>query len=195
MRKYEKKNRLDMMIVSFVLLLFGLLMTGMGAEAKRQEVRTKQGEIQYFSIDLQGYHWDNSGRGQAYFHIKRAFQNQYPHLDVSQYRLCRLVLQAKSSRRGAVRLRVGGDMSPWYSIERRDKRGFFEPRGRLSQKTILTSPSRDGWGPWLLFFRGEVMVDRVVIMVKKRGRSQHHGSAKDFRIPSELGLIFRIKIH
>lgn len=114
----------------------------------------------------------------ATIHLKRALHRQYPRVNVSDYRLRKVVLIAKSHRgRGNVQLRVGPELTERQRVAGYPQDFYYNQR-HTYDRVGIRNPFGDSWGPWQLFLRGHFKVKKIVLVVEKRG-GRHYNKRHD----------------
>jgi hypothetical protein len=125
-----------------------------------------------------------SGRGySSTLFLKKALLEQYPGINISDYRLRKVVVVAKSKiGRGDVQLRVGPEVTDRYRVAG-DPRGFYSDHPRSFDRVRIHNPFADSWGPWQLLLNGNFKVRKVVLVVEQRHprrHGHHHGHNYDW---------------
>lgn len=143
----------------------------MMADPPRSEV-----EKEKFVLDFGDSYFRGMHGGGAVLHLKRALKQQYPWVDVSDYRLKKVVLVAKTKfGRGHAQLRVGPEFSDRYRIKGRPH-SFNDNRKKTFDRVNIRSPYHDSWGPWRLQLHGIFKVKKVVLVAERR-KHHHYGWA------------------
>lgn len=116
-----------------------------------------------------------SSRGYAStLYLKKALSEQYPWINVSDYRLRKVVVVAKTKMgRGDVQLRVGPELTGHYRVAG-SPRNFHDNDRRSFDRVRIHNPFKDSWGPWQLLLNGNFKVRKVVLVVEER-RGRHYG--------------------
>lgn len=106
-------------------------------------------------------------------YLKKMLRQQYPWLNVSDYRLRKVVVVAKTQYgRGKVQLRVGPEASDLYRVSGRPD--YFQSYHKRSfDKVRIHNPFYESWGPWQLFMRGKFKIRKIVLFVEKREHNQY----------------------
>ena len=160
--KNKKKNFLPMKVALFG--LFVLLLFPMSSMAGTDRLVLDFGDSHLRS---------DNGYASTLF-LKRALLEQYPGIEVSDYRLRRVVVVAKSKAgRGNVQLRVGPEVSGRYRVAG-IPRDFRNGQRYTFDRIRIDNPFGDSWGPWQLHFHGNFKVRKVVLILEERPR-RHYG--------------------
>ena len=123
----------------------------------------------------------------ATLYLKKALRNQYPGIDVTNFRLLKVVLLAKTKKgRGVAQLRVGPEVSEFYRVAGRSK-GFRHNKLDSFDRVSIENPYNNSRGPWQLNLQGKFKVRKVVLVVEERKRS-HYG----WWSPGERDRYFRV---
>lgn len=148
------------MLIVLVLLLFSPLQAAAGkGKADRER----------FVLDFGDSHF----RGNPTLFLKRELLNQYPGINISDYRLRRVVLVAKTKKgQGSAQLRVGPELSPQYRVDGLP-RAFHSHHPESFDRIRIRNPFRDSWGPWQLFLQGNFKVRKVVLVLERRHYAQY----------------------
>lgn len=102
--------------------------------------------------------------------LKRELKHQHPGIDLSRYRLEKVVIMAKSRKgRGSAQLLVNERYGPRVRISGSPKAFHNSDRFNYEKKTLF-SPSGPGRGPWQLKLKGNVKLRKVVLVVDKEKR-------------------------
>jgi hypothetical protein len=124
---------------------------------------------------------DSHIRGQrgeaAPIFLKKALRRQHPWVNVSEYRLKKVVLVAKTKHgRGGAQLRVGPEVTGFYGVGGHP-RSFNGNHRKSFDRVRIHNPFNQSWGPWQLLLRGNFKVRKVVLEVEKRRShpSYRHG--------------------
>lgn len=130
-----------------------------------------------FMLDF-GDSYIRGQRGEAApIFLKKALHRQHPWINVSEYRLKKVVLVAKTKHgRGGARLRVGPEVTGFHGVGGHP-RGFHRKHRKSFDRVHIYNPSNQSWGPWQLLLRGNFKVRKVVLEVEKRRahRPYRHG--------------------
>ena len=150
----------SMMIMVLLLLLFPLQAAAGNGKAERER----------FVLDFGDSHF----RGNPTLFLKRELLNQYPGINIADYRLRRVVLVAKTKAgHGSAQLRVGPELSPQYRVNGAP-RSFHSYHPESFDRIRIRNPFYDSWGPWQLFLQGNFKVRKIVLVVEKRYH-EHYG--------------------
>lgn len=174
-----------------LLLMLALLFTlplNASAGKERTMVHPVQSNVENerFVLDFDNSYFLGKHGGGSTLHLKRVFKQQYPGVDVSDYRLKKLVLLAKTKfGKGEAQLRVGPEVSDVYRVNGRPNR-FHDDRKKTFDKVKISNPYSGSWGPWQLQLRGIFKISKVVLVAEKRkrhhyGRMPHDKSRPYFR--------------
>jgi hypothetical protein len=113
-------------------------------------------------------------------YLKKALLEQYPGINISDYRLREVVVVAKTKvGRGDVQLRVGPEVTGRYRVAG-SPGGFHSNHPRSFDRVGIHNPFDDSWGPWQLLLNGNFKVRKVVLVVEERHprrHGRHYGSA------------------
>lgn len=113
------------------------------------------------------------GHTPAVLHLKKALYEQNPEINVSDYRLKRIILVAKSSSgHGVVQLQVGPQKSAIHGVDGTPHdytRNDLSTYGRVS----IHNPFYDSWGPWQLYLWGKIKVRQVILVVERRKKHRY----------------------
>lgn len=154
-------------IVSQAMLIMLLLLLLSPLQASAGKGRA---ERERFVLDFGDSHF----RGNPTLFLKRELLNQYPRINIADYRLRRVVLVAKTKvGHGSAQLRVGPEVSPHYRVDGAP-RDFHSYHPRSFDRVRIRNPFHDSWGPWQLFLKGNFKVRKIVLVVEKRYR-EHYG--------------------
>ncbi len=124
-------------------------------------------------LDFGDGHFRSGGGYSSTLFLKKALLEQYPGINISDYRLQRVVVVAKSKLgRGNVQLRVGPEVTDGYRVAG-DPRGFFSDHPRSFDRVRINNPFGDSWGPWQLLLNGNFKVRKVVLIVEERHPRKH----------------------
>ncbi|MES2854577.1 MAG: DUF3011 domain-containing protein [Bdellovibrionota bacterium] len=117
-------------------------------------------QARILSLDMQGRQY---GPGQAVA-LKQEIQRAYPRLDMRNFDLVQVTVQAKSfDRRGDISLRVGNSQSERRAL-RGDPRDWDNPR--RYDLVSFRNPDRDSRGAWQIIMQGtRFKVGRVDVEV------------------------------
>ena len=117
----------------------------------------------------------NGTKGEpATLYLKKALRQQYPGIDVTDFRLLKVVLLAKTKKgKGVVQLRVGPEVSDSYRVGGHP-RGFRHNKRDSFDRVSIENPYNNSRGPWQLNLQGKFKVRKVVLVVKERKR-HHYG--------------------
>lgn len=150
----------SIMIMVLLLLLFPLQAAAGKGKADRER----------FVLDFGDSHF----RGNPTLFLKRELLNQYPGINIADYRLRRVVLVAKTKAGyGSAQLRVGPELSPQYRVNGAP-RSFHSYHPESFDRIRIRNPFHDSWGPWQLFLQGNFKVRKIVLVVEKRYQ-EHYG--------------------
>ncbi len=101
-------------------------------------------------------------------YLKKTLKEHYAEVDVSSYRLRKVILVAWSKNTTAsVQLRVGPEMSSIYNVDRR-KPERLRKGGHSHTSIAIENPFYESWGPWQLLLHGDIALRQVVLEVEKR---------------------------
>ncbi len=161
-------------ILAIVLLAFLLPSTAMAGDHKHRGPKDRY-VLDFGDTQFRGY------RGEpAKLYLKKALRRQYPWVNVSDYRLRKVVLVAKTYHgRGKAQLRVGPEMSDMYRVGGHPNY-YYKDRHNSFDKVRIHNPFHDSWGPWQLYLRGNFKVRKVVLVVERRGQHHYDYSHNDY---------------
>jgi len=164
--------------ISLLLALLMLLVLPLNAMAGRgwqnaQPSKRWQGEVQRFVLNFHDSRLRGHRGEPAILYLKKELLRQYPGIDVTDLRLRKVVLVAKTKvGRGMAQLRVGPELSRMYQVA--GSPPDFHSRNRHSyDRTRILNPFMPSWGPWQLHLRGHFKVRKVVVEVEQRHRPQY----------------------
>ncbi|MFN2355052.1 MAG: hypothetical protein ABR512_11080 [Desulfopila sp.] len=123
------------------------------------------------------------GRGEvAPIFLKKAMQRQYPRVNVSQYRLKKVVLVAKTQHgRGGAQLRVGPKVTGFHGVGGHP-RGFNKNHRKSFDRVGIHNPFNQSYGPWQLLLKGNFKVRKVALVVEER-HTNRYGGYRDRVVP------------
>lgn len=111
-------------------------------------------------------------RGQSVLKIKQLIKQQRPNIDLSQMKLKKVTLVAKSKQgRGQATL-VTGQSAGYPATVYGSPRGFHSNAPRTYSEVSLRNTSGSSQGRWQVELRGNIKVDEIVVTMKKMGRGQ-----------------------
>jgi len=170
----DSKTRVKLSYCVILFFLFAFPMNVMAAKEK-------------YVLDF-GDQFMNGTRGDsATLYLKKALRNQYPGIDVTDFRLLKVVLLAKTKKgRGVAQLRVGPEVSEFYRVAGRP-RGFRHNNRDSFDRISIENPYNNSRGPWQLNLQGKFKVRKVILIVEERKR-RHYG----WWSPGERDLYFRV---
>ncbi len=170
-------NRKYIKITVLVLLALSLFFP-IGALA--DDDHRRKGHKERFVLDFGDQQFSSYHGEPSTLYLKKALRRQYPYVNVSDYRLRKVVLVAKTYYgRGNAQLRVGPEMTDLYRVGGHPHQ--FDRKKRNSfDKVRIHNPFRDSWGPWQLYLRGNFKVRKVVLVVEKRHQSHYGWSHNDY---------------
>lgn len=172
----DKKEGHIRNIVLVMLLLAIIFSTG----AMAGDDHGRKGYKDKFVIDFGDQQFNGHYGEPNTLYLKKALRRQYPRVNVSDYRLRRVVLVAKTYHgRGKAQLRVGPEMTDLYNVGGHPE-GFHGNRHGSFDKVKIRNPFRDSWGPWQLYLRGTFKVRQVVLVVEKRERENYGWSQYEY---------------
>lgn len=123
----------------------------------------------------------------ATLYLKKALRQQYPGIDVTEFRLLKVILMAKTKKGGGVaQLRVGPEVSDSYRVNGYPRRFHHNNRDSFDRVSI-ENPYKNSRGPWQLNLKGKFKIRKVVLFVEERKR-HHYG----WWSPSERDRYFRV---
>jgi hypothetical protein len=119
--------------------------------------------------------YDQQYRGSSTLYLKRAAKNQYPRLNLRNFKLNSIKLVAKSRQgRGQAKLFVGRNVS--YAKTVYGNPGEFNDSSPYTfDRVQFQSPSRSGRGAWQIDLRGNFIVRKVVLFVTRLGQGPGQG--------------------
>ena len=124
-------------------------------------------------LDFDDSHIRSSRGYSSTLYLKRALKEQYPGINVSDYRLRKVVVVAKTKAgRGNVQLRVGPEMTARYRVAG-NPHDFYSNHPRSFDRVRIHNPFVDSWGPWQLLLNGNFKVRKVVLVVEERHQRRH----------------------
>jgi len=127
-----------------------------------------------FVLDFQDCYMNGTKGEPASLYLKKALRQQYPGVDVTDFRLLKVVLLAKTKKgKGTAQLRVGPEVSDFHRVDGHP-RVFNHNKRNTFDKVSIVSPYHNSRGPWQLNLRGKFKVRKVVLVVEERKR-RHYG--------------------
>lgn len=130
-------------------------------------------------LDFADSHIRGSRGYASTLYLKKALLEQYPGINISDYRLRKVVVVAKSKiGRGDVQLRVGPEVTGRYRVAG-SPGGFYSNHPRSFDRVGIHNPFGDSWGPWQLLLNGNFKVRKVELVVEERHprrHGRHYGS-------------------
>ncbi len=146
---------------------------------KTQPSKRWQGQAQSFVLDFNDSRMRGHRGEPAVLFLKKELLRQYPGTDVTDLRLRKVVLVAKTrAGKGVAQLRVGPEVSGMHQVA-----GYppdFHSRSKHSYgRTYIGNPFPPSWGPWQLHLRGHFKVRKVVLEVEQRHRPQYGWGRRD----------------
>lgn len=160
----EKKNMKLWVARSFLFALLMLFCIPSWAMASHER----------FVLDFNDSHIRSHRGADATIFLKKALKDQYPRVQVSDLKLKKVVLMAKSKRgRGGAGLRVGKWATDMYEVGGGPR--SFHGNGKHSfERVKFGNPSHDSKGPWQLGLRGNFIVRKVVLIVDNPRRRDRY---------------------
>ncbi len=172
--KPKSKKRIDnerIVKISLLLMLAVFFLHPMNAVAmKNRPIEKKDRFVLHFDDSL--FHGHN-GNGTTLY-LKKALRDQYPGINVTDYRLRKVILVAKSKKgRGRAQLRVGPELTDLYRVDGYS-RNFHRDHKKSFDRVAIDTPYYDSRGPWQLFLRGKFKIRKIVLVVDRKER-HHYG--------------------
>lgn len=131
-------------------------------------------EKEKFVIDLGNTTFRGRDQNGSTLLLKRMLKEQHPWVAITDYRLKKVVVVAKTKYgRGKIQLRVGPEYSDRYRVSGRPQ-DFQSYHRHTYDRVHIHSPFHDSWGPWQLKLDGHFKVRKVVLVVEKR-KPHHYG--------------------
>lgn len=147
----------QLLLVLLPVFIFGALLLPSVALAGTERFILDYGDSQF-----RGHHDGTK------IYLKKSLKEHYPVVDVSNYRLRKVILDAwTNSGTGNVRLRIGPEMTSIYNVDRRN-RDMARERGHSSSAVAIENPFYESWGPWQLLLHGDITLRQVILEVEKR---------------------------
>jgi len=161
--KRDKKLFSQLQVLCVALLI--LLTLPMAAMAARERY-----VIDFDDSHIKGYRGEKTT-----IFLKKSLKAQYPWVRLADLELERVVLVAKSKKgRGGAGLRVGRWTTDMYGVGGNPRQ--FREKGKYTFDRIkFWNPSKNSNGPWQLQIKGNLIVRKVVLMVKDHGRKEYYG--------------------
>lgn len=127
-----------------------------------------------FVLDFNDSHIrSHKGEGATIF-LKKSLKEQYPWVQVSDLKLKKVVLVAKSKQgRGGADLRVGKRATDMYEVGGRPRSFHNNDRGSFD-RVKFGNPSHSSKGRWQLGLRGNLIVRKVVLVVDNHRKREHY---------------------
>ncbi|BHH85396.1 hypothetical protein [Desulforhopalus sp. 52FAK] len=128
-----------------------------------------------YVIDFNDSHIRGHRGEKATIYLKKSLKAQYPWVRISDLELEKVVLVAKSKMgRGGAGLRVGRWTTDMYGVDGSPR--HFHEKGRYTfDRVKFWNPSKNSNGPWQLEIKGNLIVRKVVLMVRDHGRREYYG--------------------
>lgn len=124
-------------------------------------------------LDFADSHIRSSQGYASTLYLKKALLEQYPGINISDYRLRKVVVVAKTKvGKGVVQLRVGPEVTDHYRVAG-SPGGFHSNHPRSFDRVGIHNPFDDSWGPWQLLLNGNFKVRKVVLVVEERHPRKH----------------------
>lgn len=170
----QNHRRAGTIIIAGLLLL--LLLAALPGQALAKGNR--------FVLDFGGSHIVSERHGNSSLYLKKELQEQYPGIVVSNYRLRKVILVAKSKRgSGEAQLRVGPKLTGRYRVGG-NPRMFSSNHDKSYNSVWIDNPFYDSWGPWQLLLQGNLKVREVVLVVEER--KHLHGSTREEKLSLKM---------
>lgn len=127
-----------------------------------------------FVLDFNDSHIrSHKGEGATIF-LKKSLKGQYPWVQVSDLKLKKVVLMAKSKKgRGGAGLRVGKWATDMYEVGG-NPRSFHDNDRYSFDRVKFRNPSHGSRGPWQIELRGNFIVRKVVLIVDNHRRRDQY---------------------
>ena len=128
-----------------------------------------------YVIDFNDSHIRGHRGEKATIYLKKSLKAQYPWVRLSDLELEKVVLVAKSKKgRGGAELRVGKWSTDMYGVDGEPRQ--FHERGRYTfDKVRFWNPSKNSNGQWQLGLKGNLIVRKVVLIVRDHHRREYYG--------------------
>jgi hypothetical protein len=131
--------------------------------------------LDFNDTQIRGYQ-----REGATIFLKKSLKAQYPGARIDNMELEKVVLVAKSKMgHGGAKLKVGRWESDRYGVGGSPR--VFHERDRHSfDRVQLQNPSNNSRGPWQLDLKGNLIVRKIVLVVREHKRREFYGSNNRF---------------
>lgn len=140
------------------------------------------GQRERFILNFGDSHIRGQRGGVAPIFLKKALHRQHPWVNVSEYRLKKVVLVAKTKHgQGGAQLRVGPKVTGFQGVGGHP-RGFHRNHPKSFDRVRIHNPFNQSWGPWQLLLKGNFKVRKVALVVEKR-RSHRYGGYQERVVP------------
>jgi len=161
----KKGTKLFSQLKVLCVALLILLTLPMSAMASRERY-----VIDFDDSHIRGYRGEK-----ATIFLKKSLKAQYPWVRLADLELEKVVLVAKSKKgRGGAGLRVGRWTTDMYGVDGSPRQ--FHDNGRSTfDRVKFWNPSKNSNGPWQLEVKGNLIVRKVVLMVRDHGRREYYG--------------------
>lgn len=163
--KQNNQKKIQSKWFAFLLLLVMTLLLFIPGQSFASQER--------YVLDFNDTHIRHYRGESATLYLKKALTRQYPKVDVSDMRLKKVVLVAKSKHgRGDAQLRVGSFLSDYYSVDGHPS--YFRDQRRHSfDRVRIHSPAvKNGRGPWQVNLWGNFVVRKVIVVVDNNNRQR-----------------------
>ena len=99
--------------------------------------------------------------------LKREIRNQYPNLPLRQFNLINVTLIAKSKHgMGQATLKVGPELSAPQTVNG-NPGDFWDHAPNTFDQVNFRNPGYNGRGPWQIKLRGNFIINKVIVLVRK----------------------------
>lgn len=127
-----------------------------------------------FVLDFNDSHIRSHKGEAATIFLKKSLKEQYPWVQISDLKLKKVVLVAKSKKgRGRAGLRVGKWATDMYEVDG-SPRSFHNGDRYTFARVKFWNPSHGSRGPWQIGLRGNFIVRKVVLIVDNHRKRDHY---------------------
>lgn len=173
----KPNNDFSISMVAVLVFITGLLCVPLQAKAA----------VTRYVLNFEDSFIRSNHRQPATIFLKRTLKEQYPHVNLRNINLGKVVLVAKTQRgMGGAELRVGKRRSESFYVHG-NHRDFHNPRPFTFDRVHFANPSRDSRGKWRMNLWGNFVVRKVVLVVDEHRPARKHKPIKEhysYRYPS-----------
>jgi len=127
-----------------------------------------------FVLDFNDSHIRSHKGEAATIFLKKSLKEQYPWVQISDLKLKKVVLVAKSKKgRGGAGLRVGKWATDMCEVGGSPRSFHDNDRGSFD-RVKFWNPSHGSRGPWQIGLRGNFIVRKVVLIVDNHRKRDHY---------------------